>query len=1144
MSEAPLIEHFTFGGFTFVRRRPRDPTELRLELRSAGFSPIPVRGKNPGFAGWQEKTDASVEEIRHWGDDVFFAQRANTGILCRWTPFADIDVRDEAAAVAVEKLIRDRFGEHGKVLVRIGRAPKRGLLFRTSAPFVKIVISLIAPDGSDKDKLEFLASGQQFVAFGIHPDTGKPYTWTGGEPGEVKVADLPAITEAEARALMEDAADLLCAEHGYKRTSEKKQRESRATREPTWEQFDDSDGSLPWTQEAEARLRSALDAIPVDEVALTRELRENSHQVFVNIGRALERLGWGERGFDMWRDWCARSPEFDLKGLFTNWASFGRTRNSSGKKVTQGTIIYYAKEFGWREPDQKRAETEPTYADDDAATGAEDARAELERLIEGLLDAEPNAWERYGGITHCVHAARASTGIGKTRIAARAIARRIKSGQLAAPVGFAVPTHRLGEDIAELFRAEGISAEVWRGRKAFISGKSGPKMCDDLGAVKIAEDLGVKIEEACCKGKDPAGREAKCAFFDGCAYQAQKARKPDVWIFAHQMLFQQNKTLDGLSALFVDESFHAAGTSKPVRGLTLDEIEDAPDSELEVFRELLAYSLRRQPHLGGVPRQNIHTSLHAENITRAIKLEWQEKQKQKQKQKVMWPGMPAKQRAAAATAGTNIRHVRTFDRVWRALREFVGLEGDVVSGRLFLATHKTENGTVKVVRTRGIHAIAGQYQVRTFVMDATLPTQAVLERWFPDVRIVGEIEVPMPHVQVRQVLGAPITKKKLAGPRNLDAVRRYILRRWVETGRGDVLIICQKDIETALKETGLPAAIAIEHFNAIEGLDQYRDVRLLITIGRTQPEPAVVEADAGALSGIEPIKAGMRANRSTWYDRVTRGVRMRDGSGVAVTCDQHPDELAEAIRWQICEAEIMQAIGRGRGVNRTAANPLDIDVLADVVLPLVVDRVEEWRAPGLEVEAIADGVWLESPADMARAWPDVWASEGMARTWLWRNTVTLSLIVDLYQGKCDSVRLLRVRYQLEGPKQHWHHAWVVVPDARRWLEARLGPLAGFEAVAAEVVGGNISLDIAPLDFATPAVSVQEKPPWSAPVIEEIFPTPEELAALRALPSVVEGGEPLSRETTPCSPSPSSVPEALAPYVTADEFAAFLGVCRP
>jgi putative DNA primase/helicase len=149
-----------------------------------------------------------------------------------------------------------------------------------------------------------------------------------------------------------------------------------------------------------------------------------------------------------------------------------------------------------------------------------------------------------------------------------------------------------------------------------------------------------------------------------------------------------------------------------------------------------------------------------------------------------------------------------------------------------------------------------------------------------------------------------------------------------------------------------------------------------------------VEDTAGLLSGVE-LRTPRKDGAMVWFDRVERGIRLRDGSGVAVTCDQHPDALAEALRWQVCEAEVGQAIGRGRGVNRTAETPLDIGILADVVLPLTIDQVEEWAVPGLEVEMEAEGIWLESPTDMAKAWPAVWATAKAAKEWLsgaWAQT--------------------------------------------------------------------------------------------------------------------------------------------------------------
>jgi hypothetical protein len=131
-----------------------------------------------------------------------------------------------------------------------------------------------------------------------------------------------------------------------------------------------------------------------------------------------------------------------------------------------------------------------------------------------------------------------SAGAGPS-VRARCIAKRIKSGKLKGPVEYAMPTPRLGEDIAEQFREHGITAEVWRGRNALVSGRGGPRMCDDLAAVKLAEKARMPVEESCCKGKRPDGMPAVCPSYATCAYQRQKKQRPDVWIFAHQLLFQK-----------------------------------------------------------------------------------------------------------------------------------------------------------------------------------------------------------------------------------------------------------------------------------------------------------------------------------------------------------------------------------------------------------------------------------------------------------------------------------------------------------------------------------------------------------------------------------------------------------------------------
>src|SRR5262249_32083904 len=54
---------------------------------------------------------------------------------------------------------------------------------------------------------------------GIHPDTGKPYTWPLGNLTDVARDALPEISEAEAKQLVDDIVALLCRDFGYKRAA-------------------------------------------------------------------------------------------------------------------------------------------------------------------------------------------------------------------------------------------------------------------------------------------------------------------------------------------------------------------------------------------------------------------------------------------------------------------------------------------------------------------------------------------------------------------------------------------------------------------------------------------------------------------------------------------------------------------------------------------------------------------------------------------------------------------------------------------------------------------------------------------------------------------------------------------------------------
>jgi hypothetical protein len=204
-------------------------TQHRLALRAANFDPLPDHSKECFLTGWTTKTNVSDTDIRGWQS---LAASRNTGILCKHTPALDIDIINVDAADAVEALVREHFSEErdgpapgrldtcDRVLIRTGLPPKRLIPFRTDNPFSKITAKLTSPDGTS-EKLEFLADGQQFVAFGTHPETRQPYTWRGGEPGQVPRSALPLIDEEGALELINAATEFLITKFGYRREDSK-----------------------------------------------------------------------------------------------------------------------------------------------------------------------------------------------------------------------------------------------------------------------------------------------------------------------------------------------------------------------------------------------------------------------------------------------------------------------------------------------------------------------------------------------------------------------------------------------------------------------------------------------------------------------------------------------------------------------------------------------------------------------------------------------------------------------------------------------------------------------------------------------------------------------------------------------------------
>jgi len=193
---------------------------LRQRYWQQGYRPVEVWNadqtvddngeplKNPGKqprGTWVK--DASRRTPKAVLTDEQDTRALNTGVLCREVHAFDVDVLDPELVDRIVALIEKTLGP--TPLVRIGRAPKILLVYRPDQPFRKVQTpELFFPDGS-KAKVELLADGQQFVGGGIHPDTGLPYRWTVQTPADVPIAELPVVTQAQARTIIAAAEHLL-----------------------------------------------------------------------------------------------------------------------------------------------------------------------------------------------------------------------------------------------------------------------------------------------------------------------------------------------------------------------------------------------------------------------------------------------------------------------------------------------------------------------------------------------------------------------------------------------------------------------------------------------------------------------------------------------------------------------------------------------------------------------------------------------------------------------------------------------------------------------------------------------------------------------------------------------------------------------
>lgn len=151
----------------------RSSLHLRLGTRQDARGKIPgVRGRDGKWFSWDWASHVTDEQdLVRWHD-----MGASTGIRTGDGLLAiDADATEETVARSIRDVIKEHLGD---TPIRIGRYPKALYLIRVTDPYAYRRIDFGEADANGSyERVELLSNGKHFVAEGIHPKTGKPYTW-------------------------------------------------------------------------------------------------------------------------------------------------------------------------------------------------------------------------------------------------------------------------------------------------------------------------------------------------------------------------------------------------------------------------------------------------------------------------------------------------------------------------------------------------------------------------------------------------------------------------------------------------------------------------------------------------------------------------------------------------------------------------------------------------------------------------------------------------------------------------------------------------------------------------------------------------------------------------------------------------------
>lgn len=304
-----------------------------VQLYENGYEPLPLKvgEKRPAIKQWSE-VDIDSEYINN-----FSHKMPNAGVGLRGGELVAIDIDVDASHDVVSDLITWCTEHIGLPMIRIGNAPKVALFYRTEQPFGKRDSAHYGSDPEHHQHIEARSLDTQTVAYGIHPDTKQPYTWSSSStPLNTHIEDLPAVTHEQIDSIYEKFDELAINQ--------------------CWPVQGDATDS---TADSSDWMKGKYEISDVDLIAALGFINADDYHRKIQIGMALyHQFDGDDHGLEMWDGWCQKSSKYngDTEEKWDTFKQQGRR-----KTATLGSVLHLAASKGWNNPGIQTPMPEPEF---------------------------------------------------------------------------------------------------------------------------------------------------------------------------------------------------------------------------------------------------------------------------------------------------------------------------------------------------------------------------------------------------------------------------------------------------------------------------------------------------------------------------------------------------------------------------------------------------------------------------------------------------------------------------------------------------------------------------------------------------------------------------------------------------------------